>query len=130
VLLQNSSGFLKTLAQRLGDLKLFVLMTPLVLPVQGQATEGQHAKTESSQGAIGSAMKASQPGGTAFDLAAREGALNQGEGAAGIRLGGAATESLAGPLGFGNGRGFLEQLRGCWLRGKRGNQGKGRALRK
>ena len=45
--------------------------------MQGEPTQGQHAKAETSQGAIGSPMEASKPGRATFNLATRQGTLEE-----------------------------------------------------
>jgi hypothetical protein len=48
--------------------------------MQGEPTQGQHAKAETDQGAIGSAVEASQQGRAPFNLATRQGSLQELEG--------------------------------------------------
>ena len=62
MLLQDRSRFLHPLAEPLGGFQLLVVATPLGLPMQGEPTQGQHAKAETNQGAVGGAMEASQQG--------------------------------------------------------------------
>ena len=85
--------------------------------MQGEPTQGQHAKAETRQGAIGSPMEASKPRRASFNLATRQGTLEE-------------LESSLALAWLGAGSAGERCLGGCLVGGKRGNQNWELALRK
>ena len=69
VLLQQGRGFLHFVGQHLGSFQLLIALAPMVLPVKGETTHGQHANAQPEEGAIGGPMEIGHPGGPPVELA-------------------------------------------------------------
>jgi hypothetical protein len=65
------------MAQQLGVLQLLIPMSPLVLPIQGERAQGQHAYAKACKCAVGGSMEACKPGGLAFNSTGRQRGLQQ-----------------------------------------------------
>jgi hypothetical protein len=68
----------------------------MVLPVQGETTQGKHAQAQTGQGAIGGLVQPSQQGGAASGLPAGQRTLDQGEWTGAGRPGHAPTHNAKG----------------------------------
>lgn len=82
------------MAQQLGTLQLLIAITPLVLPIEGERAQGQHAYAKACKCAVGGSVEARKPGGLAFNSTRRKRGLQQLQGLAVGSLGSAA--ALAG----------------------------------
>jgi len=80
VLFQQGRRFLQPLRHRLRVFPPLVAGTPLVLPMEREATEAEHAAAEGHQCRIGHAVQTGQPGGLPLAATLGEGALDQLQG--------------------------------------------------
>jgi hypothetical protein len=82
VLLQYGCGLLQTVLKGFGGFELLKAFGPLVLPVDGQPTEGQCRQAQSKQDAGSDPVHTRQEGRLAFHRSGRQGFSQQGRGLA------------------------------------------------